>query len=95
VCSLRVERCSKGQEVDVVWPCEEGDEDRALGRVVNVEVESRSPPGRPKKSCRKYVDKDLATLGVDDEDALDRARWRKLIKTSNPLKREKLTKNGR
>jgi hypothetical protein len=55
-----------------------GDEEGALRRVMNVEV--RSPPGRPKKSWRRCVDEDLATLRVDEEDALDRARWRGLTK---------------
>jgi hypothetical protein len=31
-----------------------GDEDGALGRVVNVEVEGRRPPGRPRKSWRRW-----------------------------------------
>jgi hypothetical protein len=51
-----------------------------------VEVEGRRPPGRPKKSWRKCVDEDLATLGVDEEDALDRTRWRGLIKRLTPWK---------
>jgi hypothetical protein len=61
-----------------------GDEDGALGRVVNVEVEGRRPPGRPKKSWRRWVDEELATLWVDEEDALDRARWSGLIKRVTP-----------
>jgi hypothetical protein len=61
-----------------------GDEDGVLIRVVNVEVAGQRLPERLKKSWRRCVDEDLATLEVDEEDALYRARWRRLIKRLTP-----------
>jgi hypothetical protein len=55
-------------------------EDEAVARVVTIEVEGRRPAGRPMKSWRKCVEEDLKRLGVDVNLALDRNRWKELIK---------------
>jgi len=42
-------------------------------------VEGTRPRGRPKKTWRQIVEKDRRARGLNKEDAMDRARWRKLI----------------
>jgi len=37
------------------------------------------PRGRPKKTWRQIVEKDCRARGLTREDAMDRAKWRKLI----------------
>jgi len=43
-------------------------------------VEGTRPRGRPKKTWRQIVEKDCRARGLNTEDAMDRARWRKLIR---------------
>jgi len=43
------------------------------------EVEGTRPRGRPKKTWRQIVEKDCRARGLNTEDAMDRARCRKLI----------------
>jgi len=43
------------------------------------EVEGTRPRGRPKKTWRQIVEKDCRARGLNREDAMDRARWGKLI----------------
>jgi len=43
------------------------------------EVESSRPRGKPKRTWRE-VQKDCQTYRSNREDAMDRIRWRKLIK---------------
>jgi len=42
-------------------------------------VEGTRPRGRPKKTWRQIVEKDCRARGLNREDAMDHARWRKLI----------------
>jgi len=45
------------------------------------EVEGSRPTGRPKRTWRVLVQKDCQTHKLNrEEDAMDRSRWRKLIK---------------
>jgi len=44
------------------------------------EVESARPRGRLKRTWREVVQKDYQTCKLNREDAMDRSRWRKLIK---------------
>ena len=60
------------------------DENDPLSRALNLTVDGRRPPGRPKKSWRKTVKEDMLFVGVQEDDALDRARWRRLIKRQTP-----------
>ena len=43
------------------------------------EAEGARPRGRAKKTGRQIVEKDCRARGLNREDAMDRARWRKLI----------------
>jgi len=44
------------------------------------EVEGPRPIGRPKRTWRKVVERDCQAHKLNKEDAMDRSRWRKLIK---------------
>jgi len=45
------------------------------------EVEVSRPRGRPKKTWTEVVQKDCQARNLTREDAMDRGRWKKLIKT--------------
>ena len=60
------------------------DEEDPLKRVGELVVEGRRPPGRPRKSWRKTVEEDMRKVGAQEEDALDRDRWRGIIKRQTP-----------
>jgi len=42
-------------------------------------VEGARPRGRPRKTWREIVEGDCGARGLNREDAMDRARWRRLI----------------
>jgi len=44
------------------------------------EVECFTPRGRPKRTWREVVQKDCQAHDFNWEDAMDRGRWKKLIK---------------
>ena len=50
-----------------------------MKKCVEYEVEGARPRGRPKRTWRQIVEKDCRARGLNREDAMDRARWRKLI----------------
>jgi len=43
-------------------------------------VEGSRPRGRPKRTWREVVQKDCQARKLNREDAMDRSRWKKLIK---------------
>jgi len=45
------------------------------------EVEGSRPRGRPKRTWREVVQKDCQAHNLNREGAMDRGRWKKLIKT--------------
>jgi len=45
------------------------------------EVEGTRPRGRPKRTWRKVVQTDCQARNLNKEDAIDRGRWKKMIKT--------------
>ena len=45
-----------------------------------VEVEGPAPRGRPKRTWREVVKEDCQARKLNTEDAMDRSKWRKLIK---------------
>jgi len=47
---------------------------------MNYEVEGVRPRGRPKKASTVVIEKDCQTQQICNEDAVDRRKWRKLIK---------------
>jgi len=44
------------------------------------EVEGSMPRGRPRRTWRQVVQKDCQTRNLNREEAMDRGRWKKLIK---------------
>ena len=48
-------------------------------KCLEYEVEGARTRGRPKKTWREIVEKDCRACGLNRKDAMDRARWRKLI----------------
>jgi len=44
------------------------------------EVEGSRPKGKPKRIWRVVVQKDCQARNLNGEDAMDRGRWKKLIK---------------
>jgi len=44
------------------------------------EVEDSRPRGRPKRTWKEVVQKDCQANNWNIEDAMDRGRWKKLIK---------------
>ena len=43
-------------------------------------MEGSRPRGRPKRTWTEVVQKDCQACKLDREDAMDRGRWKKLIK---------------
>ena len=50
-------------------------------KCMEYEVEGSRPRGRPKRTWREVVQKDFQARNLKKEDAMDRGRWKKLIKT--------------
>jgi len=44
------------------------------------EVEGSRPRGRPTRTWKEVVQKDCQPRNLNEEDAMDRGRWKKLIK---------------
>ncbi len=59
-------------------------QDSVLGMVEEVEVEGRKPVGRPRKTWRRCVERDLKRLGLCEEMAQDRREWRGVISRPAP-----------
>ena len=57
---------------------------RAVKRVfcfmLEYEIEGPRPRGRPRRTWREVVKKDCQGCKLNKEDAVDRSKWRKLIK---------------
>jgi len=51
-----------------------------MKRCMEYEVEGSRPRGRPKKTWKEVVQKDCQAHNLNKEDAMDRSRWKKLIK---------------
>jgi len=49
-------------------------------KCMEYEVEGSRPRGRPKRTWREVVQKDSQARNLNREDAMDRGRWKKLIK---------------
>ena len=54
------------------------DKNSILRRVMELEVESRRPVGRPKKTWSKVVEEDARKLNIIEDMAEDRKQWRQL-----------------
>jgi len=51
-----------------------------MKKYMEYEVEGSRPRGRPKRTWREVVQKDCQARNLNSEDAMDRGRWKKLIK---------------
>jgi len=49
-------------------------------KCIEYEVEGSRPRGRPKRSWKEVVQKDCHASSLNNEDAMDHDRWKKLIK---------------
>ena len=49
-------------------------------KCMEYEVQGSRPRGRPKRTWREVVQKDCQARNLNKEDAMDRHRWKKLIK---------------
>jgi len=49
-------------------------------KCMEYEVEGSRPRGRPKRTWKEVVQKDCQVNNLNKEDAMDRGRWKKLIK---------------
>jgi len=55
-------------------------EDTDLVKCMEYEVEGSRPRGRPKRTWKEVVQKDFQARNLNKEDAMDRGRFKKLIK---------------
>ena len=53
-------------------------------RILSFELPGRRPRGRPKTRFRDVVKVDMKVVGVREEDAEDRVRWRSMIRCGDP-----------
>ena len=63
-----------------------GDINSQIREVIEVEITEKRKKGRPRKSWKECVKKDLEQYGLRREDAYDRKKWRERIraKIANP-----------
>ena len=54
-------------------------------QVMEMHVDGRRRRGRPKLSWRERLKEDLEDKGLRREDAMDRARWKRLARNSDPI----------
>ena len=60
----------------VLWK----EDDDCVKKCMEYKVEGPRPRGRPKRTWREVVKEDRQARKLNTEDAMDRSRWRKLIK---------------
>ena len=56
------------------------DDDDWVKKCMEYEVEGSRPRGRPKRTWKEVVREDCQALKLNKEDAVDRCKWRKVIK---------------
>jgi len=57
-----------------------GKDDDRVKKCMEYEVEGPRPRGRPKRTWREVVKEDCQARKLNTKDAVDRCKWRKLIK---------------
>ena len=55
-------------------------DDDWVKKCMEYEAEGPRPRGRPKRTCREVVREDCQARKLNKEDAMDRCKWRKMIK---------------
>ena len=58
----------------------EKEDDDWVKKYTEYEVDGPRPRGRPKMTWIRVVEKDCQACTLNKEDAIDRSRWRKLMK---------------
>jgi len=56
------------------------EDDDWVNKCMEYEVEGPRPRGRPKSAWREVVSEECQARKLNPEDAVDRSKWRKLIK---------------
>jgi len=56
------------------------DDDDWVKKCMDYEVEGPRPRGRPKRTWKEVVREDCKTRKLNKEDAMDRCKWRKVLK---------------
>ena len=56
------------------------DDDDLVKKCMEHEVEGLRPRGRPKRTRKEVVQEDCQACKLNKEDAVDRCKWRKMIK---------------
>ena len=56
------------------------DDDDWVKKCMEYEAEGPRPRGRPKRTWREVVQEDCQARKLNKEDAMDRCKWRKMIK---------------
>ena len=52
------------------------DDGHVLRKALEFEVKGKRKRGRPKKTCKKQMEKESKSTGLEKKDAMNRARWR-------------------
>ena len=60
-----------------------------LRMVEEMIVPGAMPRGRPRRTWRETVERDMKSLGIKEELAMDRAGWKRVISESNPSREGK------
>jgi len=71
--------CSRTGCIGMGMCCEKGDDDW-VKKCMEYEVEGSRPRGRPKRTWKEVVREDCQARKLNKEDAMDRCKWRKVIK---------------
>jgi len=75
-----VEKLAKASRVRWYGHVLRRDEDDAQRKALSIKLEGQRKKGRPRKTWRRQVEKAIGGIGLREEDAFDRARWRNGIK---------------
>ena len=68
------------KQAALVWACAGKYDDDWVKKCMEYEVEGPRPRGRPKRTWREVVWEDCQARKLNQEDAMDRCKWRKMIK---------------
>ena len=69
-----------GDSIPFSTPFLRKDDDDWVKKCIEYEVEGPRPRGRPKRTWREVVREDCQARKLNKEDAMDRCKWRKMIK---------------
>ena len=67
-----------------VWTCREGRKEYIGRRMMRLELPGRKSRGRPKRNFMDVLKEDMKLVGMREEDAEDRVKWRWMIRCGYP-----------